>query len=185
MPTTPEMNIWTPASVDDYHLTVDLATMAQTVEEGVLSELEDRVATPAMIEEGTDDEHFITPAGLAEVSPEQKVLWHSDSGVVLTDAQTVTLSETVSDQPTGIILVWTRRAGSGQPENSNFNYTSIPKAHVNGVVASGTYGVNCLLADGNILFRKYVYVTDTHLTGLSGNGSGDGASQTLRWVLGY
>lgn len=102
--------------------------------------------------------------------------------------QTVSFSEKVSDQPNGIILVWSWYSGGAS--NQAFIFTPIPKSHV---VNHETCGVCCsgLCEDGHM--AKYVYIHDTKVTGYSGNSgtkSWGGVSCTnssfvLRYVIGY
>lgn len=116
----------------------------------------------------------------------QKVLWSDPSGKFLNGApdNVINLSEPVSAQPNGIIMVWSRYE-SGAPVNGNFNYIYVPKAVVDGTIHTGGWGMNQLLADANTLFRKYVYVSDNTIEGLTANGTAPGNTQVVRWVLGY
>lgn len=110
---------------------------------------------------------------------------YSSTGSYLREDQTATLSEAISAQPHGIVLVFSRYDTSdGAAYEDNFTYFFIPKAHVslhNGKgVRLGSIGV-----DGQMM--KYIYVSDTVLTGHSSNndtGTIDGITYANNeWVL--
>lgn len=93
-----------------------------------------------------------------------KVLW--TGGLYMSSGQSLTLSESVSSQKTGILLVWSGYADD-QPQNYNWVYTIVPKWHVanhsgNGVFASmgGITGITGF---------KYVYVNDKTISGHANN----------------
>lgn len=80
--------------------------------------------------------------------------------------QTITLSEAVSAQPNGIVLMWSWYNNGAQA--ADFIFTFVPKyftADFNGL------GVCCygLCADGHMM--KYVYVYDTKIVGHSSAGN--------------
>lgn len=94
-----------------------------------------------------------------------RVLW--TGSIYMNENQTVTLSESVSSQPHGIILVWSYYV-NGAAEESNFNYHFVPKWH--GTSKSGK-GISMFmsLASANSVTVKYVYVYDTKITGNANN----------------
>lgn len=123
-----------------------------------------------------------------------KVLWSGDSWPKAD--QTLTLSEAVSAQPNGIILVWCYNDydGTGAATDYGWVFWPVPKSHVakhngKGVVCDG-YNPT-----GNIHFIKYVYVSDTSIVGNAQNNVGttnmnSGVTRnnqyaTLRYVIGY
>lgn len=79
----------------------------------------------------------------------------------MTESQTITLSEAVSAQPNGIILVWSWYEDSAV-DNSCFVHTFIPKHHT---LNHASCGVCCeaICMYGHMM--KYVYVHDTKVTG--------------------
>lgn len=101
--------------------------------------------------------------------------------------QTITMSEPISAQPNGIVLVWSWYDGGAK--NWDWVHKFIPKHHPN--ISSGG-GVDMFAIDsgGSAHMAKYVYVTDTQIVGHSRNGSG---AKTLgglavnngNWVLRY
>jgi hypothetical protein len=119
------------------------------------------------------------------------VLWSGEH--YMTEVQTIELSESVSSQLNGIVLVWSNYT-EGEAYNYDWHYTFIPKYHV---FNSGGTGISCgvwgLNAQFNTVVSKYVYVSNTEITGYSANSSaGTGASGikydntrcVLRYVLG-
>lgn len=117
------------------------------------------------------------------------LLW--SGSLFMHGTQTVKLSETISSQPSGIVLVWSYYSGSAQ--NYDWHYTYIPKSHVLNYGGSGT-GINCGLWGTNATFNnvssKYIYVTNTEITGHDNNtASGTGSSgikyNNAQFVLRY
>lgn len=90
-----------------------------------------------------------------------KVLWSDDGGWWPRASQTITLSEPVSAQRTGIVLRWQYYSDS-TARQYNYNYTFIPKTHV--ADAAGV-GVNCVIATSSNIASKYVYVSDEQIKG--------------------
>lgn len=94
-----------------------------------------------------------------------KVLW---SGVYYMHAsQTATLSEAVSAQPNGIVLVWSAYC-DGSAENHSFSYFFVPKSHVANFNGRGMY-LGVLTSLNAYHMSKYVYVYDTKIVGHSDN----------------
>lgn len=115
------------------------------------------------------------------------VLW--TGGWVMNGSQTATLSENISAQAHGVILVWSFYS-DGQAQNYNFNYTVVPKWHV--LTNNGT-GVDCVMSSNVVKGHKYLYVYDGSIRGYANNGSTQtfagvthsNASFVLRAVLGF
>lgn len=106
------------------------------------------------------------------------------SGSFMGASQSVTLSDKVSNQLTGIIIAWSYYNGSSQ--NYDWNYTFIPKEHV--LRHSGA-GIDCTLAitstTSNLLSTKYIYVADETITGHEFNGTDTNSRKfVLRYVYG-
>ena len=119
-----------------------------------------------------------------------KVLW--TGGYYMSDSQTATLSEAISAQANGIVLVWSYYV-DGASDNSNFNMTYIPKHFTTLHLGKG---VTSIMSNGsmNVVASKYVYVSDTKITGYSGNDDAATVKDTgvtstsknfvLRYVIG-
>lgn len=79
--------------------------------------------------------------------------------------QTANLSEPISEQRTGIVMHW-QGYSNGVTQNYQHNYVFVPKSHVE----FPGEGVGCVMR-GNSLVVKYVYVSDTRITGNVNNES--------------
>lgn len=106
-------------------------------------------------------------------------------GWFLDGDQTITLNEPISEQPNGIVIVWSRYT-SGSAENIYWSHQFIPKesatpdtgrSHVFQTVAS---------TNGSLVGYKVVYViSDTEITGLQTNREAPNNRMVLRAVYGY
>lgn len=94
-----------------------------------------------------------------------KILWSGVSLMLAT--HTYTLSESISAQPNGMVLVWSDYS-NGATHDYNWNYTFIPKYHA--LNHSGG-GVECLCGHASSLVTKYLYITDTTVVGNERNGN--------------
>lgn len=120
-------------------------------------------------------------AGLtARAYGENKILW--SGGYYMTDTHKISLSENVSAQPNGIVLVWSLYS-NGAAENAGFNYIFVPKQHITSF--SGC-GVSCFLTGyanstgTSALGFKYVYVNNDSIVGNRNNSyAGDSNGLTL------
>ena len=132
-------------------------------------------------------------AGLsARAYGQNKVLW---SGTYyMTDTHRITLSESVSAQPHGIVLVWSLYS-NGAAENAGFNYIFVPKQHITSFAGCG---VSCFLTGyanstgTSAIGFKYVYVNNASIVGNANNsyaGESNGLTMAsnkfvLRQVIG-
>jgi hypothetical protein len=119
----------------------------------------------------------------------QKVLW--EGGRYMTAGHTAELSEPVSQQDNGIVLVFSTYQ-NGAPVDANFNMFFVPKKFVE---IMGGYG--CAFQMNTVNFStvaaKYLYIHDTYIAGNENNDlsttatSGitfNNAMYVLRYVLG-
>lgn len=85
-------------------------------------------------------------------------------------AQSITLSEAVSAQANGIVLVWSYYE-SGTAKDNNFHCYFVPKWFVKNYAGKGS---DYPLANhtGNVLAHKYLYISDTKITGNDYNDDG-------------
>ena len=96
-----------------------------------------------------------------------KLLWQGAS--YMNASQSAKLSEAVSKQPHGIVLVWSHyQAGSGQGEY-DWQTHFVPKWMVSKWPGKSWQFI--LLNDWNNLNRSYLYINDTVITGYKENGS--------------
>lgn len=123
---------------------------------------------------------------------ENKVLW--SGAYFMTAAHTAILSEAVSKQPNGIVLIFGAYEG-GEPKDWRFQHFYVPKKHV--AQFSGTGSMFTMVAGAFSKFQyfagKYLYISDTSIKGHDNNmGSGTGESGVkydnsqivLRYVIG-
>lgn len=98
-----------------------------------------------------------------------KVLW---SGAhFMSSGQTANLEEKISEQATGIVLIWSYY-DDGAAQNYAWNTTFIPKYLVS--VASGTASASFLTtATANSVTPKYLYIYDNKITGYTNANNTD------------
>lgn len=106
----------------------------------------------------------------------KRILWQGASYMNAT--QTATLSESVSSQLNGIVLVWSKYDGGAK--DTNWHYFFVPKQHTE--LASGG-GVNCVLGTAGFqqVGCKYVYVRDTEILGFTSNNA-TGTTNGITWA---
>lgn len=119
-----------------------------------------------------------------------KVLW--SGGSHMNASQYAYLSEAISEQATGIILVFSQYNNSSQlPLNLDWHYYFVPKYVVN--AHSGNYHTfNMMSLIYNNVGSKSLYIYDTYLQGIANNtatGTNNGITYTnsnyiLRYVIG-
>jgi hypothetical protein len=118
-----------------------------------------------------------------------KILW--SGGWFMTETHKVTLAEPVTDQLSGIVLVWSRYA-DGVAQEAGFNSFFIPKALID--IKRG-YGHTFILSAGNtfsFMAAKYLYINNEYITGnatnnAKGTANGityDNSAFVLRYVIG-
>ena len=119
---------------------------------------------------------------------EYNVLW-GPGYYYMTAGHTINLSQKVSEQKSGIVLVW-QAYSNGAVQTYDFNFTFIPKWQVS---VNPSRGVSCFLTNdtGAKIGTKYVYVHDDKIAGNNANGNGatkraSGITTTNNyWVLTY
>lgn len=90
-----------------------------------------------------------------------KVLWSGAEW--MTSSTTITLSEAISAQPNGIVLVFSSyNVTDGAPYNYNWNHIFVPKHTVS---AHSGQGHDFILLSGSNLKMKYFFIRDTQLIG--------------------
>lgn len=115
-----------------------------------------------------------------------QVLWGPDYYYMIA-SQTIKLSQKVSEQKNGIVLVW-QAYSNNAVQTYDFNFTFIPKWQVS---VNPSRGVSCFLTDSTagVIGTKYVYVYDDKIVGNNANSNGatkrnSGITTTNnRWVL--
>ena len=97
--------------------------------------------------------------------PTNKVLW--TGSYLMTSGHTASLSERVTEQRHGIVLVWSGYT-AGTVRDYDWQYNFIPKWQVTDNPGGG---VDFLLVSGTNIGRKYVYIGDDSLYGNADNGA--------------
>ena len=100
------------------------------------------------------------------------------------------LSEPITSQPNGIVLVFSRYANA-EVQDTNFHHFFIPKTFV---MQKNGYGHTFIMAANRfeLISTKYLYINNTHITGHADNnitGTANGitfnnASFVMRYVIG-
>lgn len=100
---------------------------------------------------------------------DNQVLW-GPNYYFMSASQTINLSQKVSEQKSGIVLVW-QAYSDGQVQPWDFNFTFIPKWQV---ITNSSRGNCCFLtgSNGNSIGTKYVYIYDDKIVGNDINGNG-------------
>lgn len=132
----------------------------------------------------TNDSVTVNGCAIAE----NKVLWSGE--YYMNGSQTITLSEAVSKQATGIVLVFSRYNPGEGVLNEHFNYHFVPKQIV--ALQSGKGSIfNMNTSNGGYAASKYLYIGDTSITGHDNNnvaavtGSNGVTYNNNRFVLRY
>lgn len=99
----------------------------------------------------------------------KKLLWSGSN--YMGDGQRITLAQKVSDQNSGICLVWSEYV-DGKPAEYGFNTTFVPKGHV---VDKPGVGLVCIggISSLSAFMSKYLYVNDAWITGHGQNTDGE------------
>jgi hypothetical protein len=138
----------------------------------------------------------LTPTASTNVYYEQKVLWGADmsSGYYMTGGQTADLSEPISDQPHGIMLVFSNYTSSTDT-NYGWQCFFVPKIVVAQNLDKGSGHIfNLSSRNFGSTGTKYIYITDTQIKGHDDNNKTGTSTTTgityannkfvLRYVIG-
>lgn len=107
----------------------------------------------------------------------QKILASGNS--FMNAATTWTLSERISEQTTGIVLIFSAYSSGGATNQWSSHF--VPKEAVN-AAGSGFGWVFRLGLAGDV--GKYIYISDTHIAGYASNDAAPNNTQALRYVIG-
>lgn len=102
------------------------------------------------------------------------VLW--SGGSYMSGSQSATLSQAISAQPNGIVIVWSAYE-SNAAQNYYFHCQYIPKTMVSRHGGCG-YSTGLMKGMNNSTAWKYIYVSDTKITGAD-NNTATGASGSI------
>lgn len=190
MATTSPDNLKTPDAGDQYALVQDMGALADTVQNALVKRANAYRGTSAQriafttAPEGTS---WQDTNGNKFPYLRQGSTWVRAAGQVtlasgnsfMTSATSWSLSEGVSAQPSGIVLVWSTYdvAGGVTQWSSDF----IPKAAV-ALAGSGRGWTFHPGLTGNS--HKYLYISDNSVVGFDANATGANRDQALRAVIG-
>lgn len=111
---------------------------------------------------------------------EYNVLWQG--AVWMNASQKAQLSQKVSEQRTGIVLIFSGYNGGGVARNWNHTCHFIPKAFLQFFNGGGVFIP--MGGSGGVTGWKYIYIYDDRLEGNENNASGDNTSYVLSHVIG-
>ena len=117
------------------------------------------------------------------------VLWSGGTGgYYMGDGQSVNLSQNITDQMIGIVLVWSSYDSSAGAHNYDWNFTFVPKWFVQNYNGNG---MECILTNtviSSTMSYKYLYIYNNKIVGYKNNTStGTGYANNafvLRAVIG-
>lgn len=118
-----------------------------------------------------------------------RVLWNG--GSIMAEGATATLSQKVSNQPNGIVLVFSRYSSS-TVQNYHYNHFFVHKAFVEAHAGVGSQFLMTTDGSLSVVASKYLYIHDDKITGGSNNDKAGTASGitynnegfVLRYVIG-
>ena len=114
----------------------------------------------------------------------KKVLW-SHAGMFLNAGQSINLSEKLSDQKRGIVLVLSRYE-SGASQDYGYCTYFVPKECLDFGVDKPGFDIPLVkYSDGSIVTgSKYIYVSDDKIEGAATNGTSPNSGWVFRYVIG-
>ena len=123
------------------------------------------------------------------INGSQKVLW--SGAFYMQESHVIALSEPVSAQMTGIVLIFSRYS-SNVAQDYNWNHFFVPKFFVATQPGKGSFFMMSTDGSFGVVGSKYLYIDDTTIKGhannvLAGTGSGityDNKGFVLRYVIG-
>ena len=189
MATTSPDNVRSPNPTDPYNLVADLAILASDVQTALTRRANMYVGTstqrtafttaPEGVHwqdtNGTRLEYVRQSGAWVNAVPQSNVLWSSATGFVMNESQTITFSEPVANQRTGLIFVWAARDSDAENQS-----VVVTKEQV--LSLSGT---RMIVANGATILVKFINTTNTSASGISTNTSGDRNNVVLRRVIGF
>lgn len=98
----------------------------------------------------------------------------------MSDKQTATLSEKMSDQKHGVVLIFSFFE-SNVAQNYSFVHFFVPKEFLN-----LHYGAGCqfTMTWNNIITEKYLYFNSNNIKGADSNANGNNKRFVMRYVIG-
>lgn len=95
-----------------------------------------------------------------------KILW--SGGMYMTEGHKIALSEPITSQPSGIVLIFSRYA-NGAVADTNFNSFFVPRAFINEKRGYGNIFVMYASPTLQMAAAKYLYINNEYITGHADN----------------
>lgn len=110
----------------------------------------------------------------------QKLLWSGSDWMV--DGTSISLSEKVSEQPNGIVLVFSKcDATTGTATNDNYNSFFVPKIFIGSYPGHGN-AFTMMDTNFGCICHKYLYIADQIITGYKYNATTGTGSSGIKYV---
>ncbi len=113
----------------------------------------------------------------------QKVLW--EGAHFMNGTQTIKLSEKISDQKTGIFLVFSPYSNN-EAKDWSFITHAVPKQFVSTFPSAGhTFNLRASSTQSGQNCEKYLYISDENISGSESNTESPNNNWVVRYVIGY
>ena len=114
----------------------------------------------------------------------KKVLW-SHAGMFLNAGQSINLSEKISDQKRGVVLVLSRYE-SGASQDYGYCTYFVPKECLGFGADNPAFDIPLVKYSGGSIVTgsKYIYVSDNRIDGAATNGTSPNSGWVFRYVIG-
>lgn len=118
----------------------------------------------------------------------QKVLW--SGAVFLNSGQTISLSEKISDQKSGVMIIFSRYDQYARNYGWQASYISkyiveeFPATGGGSAGDPGGWTTSLINASGTVIGNKYYYVSDDKIIGTDSNAENNNRQWVFRYVIG-
>ena len=113
----------------------------------------------------------------------QKVLW--EGAHFMNGEQTIKLPEKISDQKTGIFLVFSPYSNN-EAKDWSFITHAVPKQFVSTFPSAGhTFNLRASSTQSGQNCEKYLYISDENISGSESNTESPNNNWVMRYVIGY
>lgn len=128
-----------------------------------------------------DELHFYLLNGKIH---DKKVLWEG-SGIFLNKSQSIPLSESLTNQKRGIVLILSRYE-NGVAQNYGYRSYFVPKECLDFGVDKPGFDIPLVKYsnNSNVVGSKYIYVSDNKIEGSESNGTSPNSGWVFRYAIG-
>lgn len=115
---------------------------------------------------------------------DKKVLW-AGSGIFLNKSQSIPLSESLTNQKRGIVLILSRYE-NGVAQNYGYKSYFVPKECLDFGVDKPGFDIPLIKYsnNSNVVGSKYIYVSDNKIEGSESNGTSPNSGWVFRYAIG-